>query len=227
MALQVGASSRISLSPNAVIIIVDIDKKYYFFPNFYNHWIIHFDVLYCPACGAKNKFKRHSRYTKYYYREELWILRLKCEACGTTHAVIPSFSLPGTSIGIKETEKYLIKRASGVGRGTAGKVLLQAGLSEKYQINIDKMFQTSVDQAKAHFPQEGNPTLNGMEWVKSVVSDSERPLYSLNCFCLENGVNAVCCTRSSIQTFRIRKAGIRFSHNLGTSHSEVPGIDSS
>ena len=102
----------------------------------------------------------------------------KSEACGTTHAVIPSFSLPGTSIGTKETEKYLINRARGVGRGTAGKILLQVGLPEKYQINIDKMFQIRVDQAKAHFPQEGDPTLNGMEWVTSVVSDPERPLCS-------------------------------------------------
>lgn len=219
--------SRMALTPTVVIIIFDIDKKYYFFPNIYCHWMIYFDVLFCPACGAQGKFSRHSRYTKYYYREELWILRLKCEACGTTHAVIPSFSLPGTSIGTKETEKYLIKRAKGVGRGTAGKILLQVGLSEKYQINIDKMFQTSVDQAKAHFPHEGNSTLNGMEWVKSVVSDPERPLYSLNCFCLEHGVNAVCCTRSSIQTFRVRKGGIRFSHNFGTSQNEVAGIDSS
>ena len=216
-----------SLSQTAPIIIFDIDQEYYNFPIFYDNWSNIVIVLFCPACGAKNKFRRHSRYTKYYYREELWILRLKCEACGTTHAVIPSFSLPGTSIGTKETEKYLIKRAKGVGRGTAGKILLQVGLSEKYQINIDKMFQTSVDQAKAHFPHEGNSTLNGMEWVKLVVSDPERPLYSLNCFCLEHGVNAVCCTRSSIQTFRVRKAGIRFSHNFGTSQNEVAGIDSS
>ncbi len=103
-----------------------------------------------------------------------------------------------------------------MGRGTAGKILHQVGLSDKYQINIDKMFQTRVDQAKAHFPHEGDSMLNGMEWIKSAVSEPERPLYSLNCFCLEHGVNAVCCTRSSIQTFRVRKSGIVASHNFGT-----------
>ena len=216
-----------ALTHTIVIIIFDIDKEYYNFPIFYDDWSNIFFVLFCPACGTRDQFKRHSRYTKYYYREVLWILRLKCEVCGTTHAVIPSFSLPGTSIGTKEPEKYLLNRAKGVGRGTAGKTLIQVGLSEKYQIRIDKMFQTRVDQAKAHFPHEGDPTLNGMEWVTSVVSDPERPLYSLNCFCLEHGVNAVCCTRFSIQTFRVRKVGIKFSHNFGRSQNEVQGIDSS
>ena len=152
---------------------------------------------------------------KYYYSEKFWILRLKCEVCGTTHAIIPSFSLPGTSSGTEELEKYLINRAEGVGRGTAGNILEQVGLSEKYPLQIDTMFKISVDQAKALLPKEGDPTLNGMEWVTSVVSDPERPLYSLNCFCLTHGVNAVCCTRFSIQTFRVRKVGIKFSHNLG------------
>jgi hypothetical protein len=116
-----------SLSPNTVIIIADIEKKDYIFLIFYDSWAEYFVVLFCPACGAQDRFKRHARYTKYYYSKELWILRLKCEVCGTTHAVIPSFSLPGTSIGAKEAEEYLIKRAEGVGRGVAGKVLLQAG----------------------------------------------------------------------------------------------------
>ena len=210
-----------SPSPNTVIIIVDIDKKYYIFPIFYDHWTEFFVVLICPACGTQDRFKRHARYTKYYYAEELWILRLKCEGCGTTHAVIPSFSLPDTSSGTKESEAYLIKRAKGVGRGTAGKILEQLGLSEKYPLQLDKMFQKSIDRAKAQFPQEGDPTLNGMEWVKSVVSDPERPLYSLNCFCLEHGVNAVCCTRFYIQTFRVRKTGRAFSHNMGLPHRRL------
>lgn len=184
-------------------------------------------MLVCPACGTQDRFIRHARYTKYYYAEELWILRLKCEDCGTTHAVIPSFSLPDTSSGTKETEAYLIERARGVGRGTAGKILEQVGLAEKYPLQLDKMFQKSIDRAKALIPQEGDPTLNGMEWVKSLVSDPERPLYSLNCFCLKHGVNAVCFSRASILIFRIRRAGRAFSHNLGTLQNEVPGIDSS
>jgi len=216
-----------SLSPNTVIIIADIEKKDYIFLIFYDRWAVYFSVLMCPACGAQDQFKRHARYTKYYYMEELWILRLKCEVCGTTHAIIPSFSLPGTSSGTEEAEEYLIKRAEGIGRDTAGKILLQDKLSEKYPLQLDKMFQRSVDRAKALFPNAGDPVLAGMQWVRSVVSEPERPMYSLNRFCLEHGVNAVCFSRASILIFRVRRAGSIFSHNLGTSQYEIPGIDSS
>ena len=140
-----------------------------------------------------------------------------CNGCGTTHAVIPCFSLPGTSIGTEEAEEYLHRRAEGMGRGSAGKNLQRRGMmSEKYPCRLDQMFLVSVDRAKALFPFTGDSRLNGMEWVKSVVEEPARPLYSLNCFCLEHGVNAVCCTRASILVFRARKSGGAFSHNLGT-----------
>ena len=137
-------------------------------------------MLICPACGTRDRFIRHARYTKYYYTEKLWILRLKCEDCKTTHAVIPSFSLPGTSSGTKEAEACLIKRAGGESRGTCGKILEPLELSEKYVLQLDKMFAESIDRSKALFPEEGDRTLNGMQWVRSVGCDRYRPLYSLN-----------------------------------------------
>ncbi len=140
-----------------------------------------------------------------------------CKGCGTTHAVIPSFSLPDTSIGVEEAEEYLHRRAEGMGRGRAGKNLQGLGMSEKYPLQLEKMILVSVDRAKALLPFSGDPRLNGMKWVRSVVEEPARPLYSLNCFCLEHGVNAVCCTRASILLFRARRAGGTFSHNLGTS----------
>ena len=178
-------------------------------------------MLICPACGTRDRFIRHARYTKYYYTEKLWILRLKCEDCGTTHAIIPSFSLPDTSIGTKEAEACLIKRAGGESRGTCGKILEPLGLSEKYALQLDKMFQRSIDRAKALFTLEGDATLNGMQWLRSVGCDPQRPLYSLNCFCLERGVNAVCFSRISILIFPIRRAGRAFSHNTGLTRTRL------
>jgi len=119
-----------------------------------------------------------------------------------------------------------MSRHEGVGRGTAGKDLLELGVSERYGLHLERMFRRSVDQAKALFPQVGEPYLNGMQWVRSVVDDASRPLYSLNCFCLEQGVNAVCFCRASILRFRTCKSGVRFSHNLGTSKREGSPIHS-
>jgi len=183
-------------------------------------------VLLCPACGILDCLKRHASYTKYYYHKQIEILRVMCGHCHTTHAIIPSFSLPGTSGGTEEAEKYLKSRHEGVGRGTAGKDLLELGVSERYGLQLERMFARSVNQAKALFPQVGNPYLNGMEWVQAVVEQPSRPLYSLNCFCLKQRVNAVCFCRASILRFRTSKAGGRFSHNLGTPQREGSPIHS-
>jgi hypothetical protein len=120
----------------------------------------------------------------------------------------------------------LKSRHEGVGRGRAGKLLQDLGVSERYGLQLEKMFERSIDRAKALFPQTGDPCLNGMQWVISVVEDPSRPLYSLNGFCLQNKVNAVCFCRASILRFRPRKAGGRFSHNLGTPRREGSAIHS-
>jgi len=104
-----------------------------------------------------------------------------------------------------------------VSRGAAGKKLLELRMSEKHLRQLDKRFQVCVDRAKALFPDAGQVELEGMEWVGSVVGDSSRPLYALNCFCLEHGVNPVCCTRASILRFSASKSGRKDSHNLGLS----------
>ena len=104
--------------------------------------------------------------------------------------------------------------------------MLGLGVSEKYGLQLEKMFINSVDQAKAVFPEAGNPELNGMEWVSSVVSDASRPLYSLNCFCLERRVNAVCFCRVSILQFRASKSGKAISHNLERPQREPQRIHS-
>ena len=215
-----------SLSPNDTVIIFDIKGKDYHFHVFISGWQSYLAAIICPACGARDCLKKHARYTKHYYLKQIGILRLKCENCATTHALIPSFSLPGTSGGTDEAETYLKKRSSGVGRGTAGRFLSELGVSEKYGSQLEKMFINSVDQAKAVFPEAGNPELNGMEWVNSVVSDPSRPLYSLNCFCLERMVNAVCFCRASILRFRACKSGEAISHHLGTSQTEPQRIHS-
>ena len=171
--------------------------------------------LSCPSCGSLDRLKRHAVYTKYYYGEQITILRVICRQCGTTHALIPSFSLPGTSGGTEEVEGYLKSRHDGIGRGRAGKVIQDLGVSERYGVQVEKMFARSIDRAKALFPQVADGCLDGMDWVRSVVKDFSRPLYSLNCFCLRNGVNAVCFCRISILRFHPGKSGRRFSHNIG------------
>ena len=214
-----------SLSPRGII-IVDIQKKDYHFHLFIDRWAEHLVVLICTACGDVDCLKRHACYWKHYYLEQIQILRVRCSSCGTTHALIPSFSLPGTSGGTEEAGTYLKSRSEGVGRGTAGLLFQELGVQKRYGLHLERMLQSSVDRAKAVFPEAGNPELNGMEWVSSVVEDPSRPLYSLNCFCLQRRVNAVCFCRASILRFRACKSGEAISHHLGTFQTEPQRIHS-
>jgi hypothetical protein len=170
----------------------------------------------CPACGATGQFSQHAVYRKYFFALRIPILRIRCRECGVTHALIPEFSLPGTSIGTAEAEAYLKERDEGVGRGTAGAKLLEAGMSERYPSHLDRMFSTAVARAKVLFPEAADPTLHGMSWVVQAVGTDERPILALNRYCLEHRRNCLCFCRASIIIFALRSAAWAASHNRGS-----------
>jgi len=133
---------------------------------------------------------------------------------------MPAFSLPGTSIGTKEAEEYLIARAQGKGRKTASKALSIRGVAAGYPKQLDRMFIRAVVQAKALFAESCvDPQLSPMEWVYELVGTRARPLYSLNRYCLANGYNCVCFCRASIIRFSGRSAGEESSHNRDSGRS--------
>jgi hypothetical protein len=201
-----------------VIIIVDIRKKDYCLEVIASVLSGLLEVEGCPACATVGRLSKHAWYTKYYYREQIRILRVRCEACGRTHAVMPSFSLPGTSGGTWEAEKYLLRRSAGMGRGrAAGGQWSALGVSPRYGLQLERMFERSVVRAKALFAEAADPRLQGMEWVRAMVGDTSRPLYALNRLCLRSGVNPVCFCRASILRFPLRISGRRISHNPRTS----------
>lgn len=183
----------------------------------------------CPACAEYVDLKIHCSYFKYYYNNSIQILVVKCTNCGTYHAVIPSFSLPGTSLGTVEVENYIANLAIGKPRAEAGKQLLDNGISYKHLQQIEKMFHGSVERTKAIFvttaPQEGS----GLAWCRKLltIQESTNIIYELNTFCLQHRVNAVFCNRFNILLFRELKAGSIASNNLGFVTSPAPGVDSS
>jgi hypothetical protein len=141
------------------------------------------------------------------------ILRCRCIYCKTTHAIIPSFSIPGTSVGTKEVEEYLELREQGLGRGRAGEKLFERGMHRTYCYSLDKTFKKAVAQAKSLFKDVGDPRTAGICWIREVTGNKEHPILSLNQFCLDEGANAVCFSRAGIIIFRKKRAKKRFSHN--------------
>ena len=58
--------------------------------------------LRCCWCGTPGCFARHGSYEKYLYDELIRILRLCCRGCGWTHPLIPTLSVPRSSVGTAE-----------------------------------------------------------------------------------------------------------------------------
>jgi len=138
--------------------------------------------------------------------------------------MIPSFSLPGSSVGTEETEGYLMARERGVGRGRAAVELLRRGMGEGYSKHLERMFATAITRAKAVFADYGDGRLQGLAWVRSVVGHAEHPLVELNRFCLVHGANGVCFCRASILVFSRTPAKRLTSHEGGSAEGETTAV---
>ena len=104
----------------------------------------------------------HSSYEKYLYEQRITIRRLRCHGCGHTHAVIPSWSLPDTSVGTAEVERYLMARERGDSRAVALEELSARGMHAGYGKQLERRLQVIVNRAKALWPQAAAP--NSTAW---------------------------------------------------------------
>lgn len=151
---------------------------------------------------------------------------MRCGYCRVTHALIPSFSLPGTSIGTEEAEAYLAARARGESRGKAGKTSGELGLSEGYPKHLERMVAASVQIGKALLVGMGDQRLSGLAWIASVCAQVDRPLYRINCFGLEHQVNGLCFCRRWLLHYRRTAVVGQASHNLGSAAEGTTPVDS-
>jgi len=193
------ATNPVSPQPRAVI-IVDGEQESYRIEDVPER----LNGVGCPACGSR-RLGHHSSYEKYLYRRTIEILRVKCWGCGRTHAVLPSCSLPGCSVGTAEVERYLLAREQGSSRPQALEELRRRGMHEGYGKQLDRRLNVAVNRAKALWPQAADQQLGGLAWIHAVCEPLSActPLLSLNRFCLEHRVNAVVFCRSSILLYRM------------------------
>jgi hypothetical protein len=153
-------------------------------------------------------------------------VRVRCQHCRCTHALIPRFSLPGLSIGSAQAERYLAAREAGVGRGCAAVELLACGMSQSYPKGLERMLATTVTRGKALLAVPGTEQLRGLAWVRSIVGDADQPLVELNRFALAHGVNGVCFCRSSILLFCSQSRSTRGSHKKGSPWESATAVPS-
>lgn len=149
-----------------------------------------------------------------------------CQDCKRTHAVIPSFSLPGTSLGTVETEKYLVNRDLGKSRSKSFPVDHVFTDPNETGKRIEKMFITAIHRAKALLKSTESYNLTGISWINSICEQSETPLLTLNQYCLATGFNPVCFNRFNILVFTKNKSRRYFSLNNPSTAGNTPDLDS-
>jgi hypothetical protein len=76
--------------------------------------------------------------------------------------------------------------------------LLERGLWEGYPKTLEKRLAVAVSRGKALLT-DGAEAEGGLRWIESLCGQTYgRPLVTINRYCIEHGVNALCFSRSSI-----------------------------
>lgn len=202
-------SSHTNKNTKVIILLISIEiYSQYSLPQDLSSFI-------CPACRCRY-FKYHSKYTKYHYNETIVIYVLKCQGCKKHHALIPSFSLPGTSLGTKEVEQYIIDRNNGHSRREAGAALTENGVSFKHLSYIERLMRVCLLRFEVLLPQRVNTRYLLPGFIKY-----------FNFLCLKNRINAVFCNRVNILRFWKRRPGRIYSNDMGSSGLPPDALDSS
>jgi hypothetical protein len=189
-------------------------------------WRERIDTYRCSCPGNCGTFVRHGAYEKYLFFTRLPILRLRCRSCRRTHALIPSFSLPGTSLGTVEVEGFIAGRGAGCSRRVAGSLLIERGVSEGYLRRIEKLIYIAIHRAKALFtdlvPQVGEV----YRWLREATGGHNRPIIVLNARSIACGYGAMFCSLAVGAGRRTRISGIATSHDNASAVGAPPLLHS-
>jgi hypothetical protein len=122
----------------------------------------------------------HAWYFKYHQDVQIAILRVRCLGCRRTHAIIPSFSIPHTSLDTQTVQSYFEHRDTGFSRHKSALASGFLGYSLDFLRCLEKRFSTTIYRAKALLPSWGNEHLNGIRWLASAAAGKVPTLVILN-----------------------------------------------
>jgi len=135
------------------------------------------------------------------------IHRVRCQnkSCNKTHAIIPSFSVPGCSIGTKELNLFIQARNSGKTIDEAGQCFVDAGMSADYPESIHKKLKRFRSRIETVFTPITTLWRDYSSLIISLVGENE-PTRKLNALCAVRGFNPVLFSRINILSFPTIKA---------------------
>lgn len=146
--------------------------------------------------------------------------------CKKTHALIPSFSVPGTSIDLEDVETFIFHRRDGISRRAAGEIFGTRGMGDEYVRSIERRLIRGIHQAKALFPDLGDHRLHTWDWLLHATGEATHPVYRLNTLSIAAGWGAVFCALTPVSRYWNRKPGRGFSHKKASARLPATPIDS-
>ena len=164
-----------------------------------------FTIFVCPICGSVVVY--HATYSKHLYEMLIDIHRVRCKnkICYRTHAIIPSFSVPGCSIGTRELNLFIQARNSGKTVDEGGQCFVDAGMSADYPESIHKKLKRFRSRIETVFTPVTTLWVNYSSLIVGLAGKSE-PARQLNCLCAVRRFNPVLFSRINILAFPQIKA---------------------
>lgn len=172
-----------------------------------------FSQFLCPFCGSSVKY--HGSYEKNLYDRAIDIHRVKCSnpECRHTHAIIPSFSVPGCSIGTKELNLFIKAMRKGSTVEEAGQCFIDAGMSPDYPESIHKRLQRYRSRIETIFSPLSIIFKDYSHLILHLTNNNIDPVGELHHLCSRKRFNPVLFSRINILTFPKNKPIHGFSHN--------------
>ncbi|MCK5199253.1 MAG: hypothetical protein KAR21_12925 [Spirochaetales bacterium] len=164
-------------------------------------------------CGTYVKY--HGTYEKNLYKEAIDIHRVMCgdPECKKTNAIIPSFSVPGCSIGTKELNYFIEARGRGETIEEAGQCFIDAGMSPDYPESIHKRLKLYRSRIETIFAPLTFLFAGYSQLILYLTKNNIDPVSKLHQLCFDQRYNPVLFSRVNILAFPENNSVQRFSHN--------------
>ena len=130
-----------------------------------------------------------------------------------THAIIPSFSVPGCSIGTKELNHFIKAIGKGETIEEAGQCFIDAGMSPDYPESIHKRLKRYRSRIETIFTPLIFLFASYSQLILQLTDNSIDPASKLHQLCYERKFNPVLFSRINILVFPENNLTHRFSHN--------------
>ena len=172
-----------------------------------------FSDFICPICGLHVKY--HGTYEKNLYKKAIDIHRVMCRdpECKKTNAIIPSFSVPGCSIGTKELNCFIKARGRGETIEEAGQCFIDAGMSPDYPESIHKRLKRYRSRIETIFETVMFLFVCYSQLILHLTKNNIDPVRELHQLCSRKRYNPVLFSRINILAFPDNNSIHRFSHN--------------